>query len=330
MLKVQVLGQPAEDNALLVTADSGNGLTRLLLDCGAGTLNQVPFAELQSIDHLLFSHLHMDHVGGFDAFFRANFERDSRENHIWGPPETARIMAHRLQGYWWNFAPDLRGTWLVHDVSEGEIQTFRFEAHEAFAVMHDEGTQDHAGLILQTPQISVQALMLKHHGPSLGYLLREPTRLKVNTAALAESGLKGGLWLAQLKAGATGALDIAGVLHDAAALRAQLLYMEQGKSAAYLTDFLLDESELARLAPLLRDIQTLYAEAQYAPADAELAHKHQHTTVEQVATLAKAAEVQRLVLLHLSRRYRAQQWGEMVQAAQHIFPATSFPHGWLG
>ena len=75
MLKVDVLGRPAEDNALWATLDGGQGQTRLLLDCGAGTLDAVPFSHLQAVDAVLFSHLHMDHVGGFDTLFRAIFDR---------------------------------------------------------------------------------------------------------------------------------------------------------------------------------------------------------------------------------------------------------------
>ncbi|MFC6750295.1 MBL fold metallo-hydrolase [Deinococcus aquaticus] len=97
MLRTRVLGRPAEDNALWVVADSGQGQTRLLLDCGAHVLDGVPFAEVQATDHLLFSHLHMDHVGGFDDFFRATFDRPA-PTHAWGPPGTARILGHRFQG----------------------------------------------------------------------------------------------------------------------------------------------------------------------------------------------------------------------------------------
>lgn len=328
MLRIQVLGQPTTDNALLVTADSGNGQTRLLLDCGAGTLDTVDFAEIQAIDHLLFSHLHIDHISGFDAFFRANFERDTRENHIWGPPETARILSHRLRGFWWNFAPELRGTWFIHDVSDKEIQTYRFEAHEAFEVQHVCATTPHTGPIVQTPQISVEAITLQHHGPSLGFKFMEPTRQNINTAALVQLGLKGGPWLAKLKAGATGNLDVAGATYDANTLRQQLMQTEPGASAAYLTDFLLDSTEQARLSPWLAGVQKLYAEAQYAPADTELAAKNHHTTVEQVAKLAASAGVEQLILLHLSRRYRAPQWTEMLKAAQTIYSPTNFPDSW--
>ena len=323
-----MLGRPAEDNALWVVADSGQGQTRLLLDCGAHVLDTLPFAEVQATDHLLLSHLHMDHVGGFDDFFRATFDRPA-PTHAWGPPGTARILGHRFQGFWWNHAPELRGQWFVHDVHDAHVQSFRFEAHEAFAVAHDAGTRAHDGTVLTTPQVTVQAVPLEHHGRSLGFILREESRERVNTAALAGLGLRPGPWLAALKGGATGKIDVNGQPHDAAALRATLMERETGDSLAYLTDFLLDAAQQARLAPLLRGVQTLYAEAQYTPEDQALAARHQHPTVTQVAARAHAAHRPALTRLHLSRRYRPEQWPEMLNAAQAIHPATRFPDGWL-
>ncbi|SMB94588.1 MBL fold metallo-hydrolase [Deinococcus hopiensis] len=333
MLNAQVLGRPTEDNALFVTADSGQGRTRLLLDCGMNTVSTLPLAEVQQIDHLLFSHLHIDHVAGFDAFFRANFDRYSgppgRENHIWGPPGTAQILGHRFQGYWWNHAPELRGTWRAHDVDAHEIRTFRFEAQEAFATMHAEGVRLHDSPLIGTPEVTVEALPLSHQGLCLGYVVREPERVSVDAQALKALGLKGGPWLAALKAGAGGPLDVHGEEHGADELRARLLQRQPGESLAYLTDFLLNRAEQERIAPLLSGVQTLYMEAQYAPEDADLAARHHHTTVVQGAALARAAGVTDLCLLHLSRRYRREEWAEMLTAARAIFPAVRFPEGWL-
>ncbi len=90
----EILGSPGRDNALLVRVDSGQSITRLLFDCGDGCLNAVPYSEILSTDHLFLSHLHMDHVGGFDYFFRCLFNRESKPNHIWGRlgPPTSSII----------------------------------------------------------------------------------------------------------------------------------------------------------------------------------------------------------------------------------------------
>ena len=137
----QILGAAGRDNALLVQVDSGQAVERLLFDCGEGCLSDTALGDILAIDHLLFSHLHVDHVAGFDSFFRCTFNRDTKPNRIWGPPETARILQHRLQGFLWNLHEEMSATWFVSDVHLDQIRTTRFELREAFAVAHDEGAQ---------------------------------------------------------------------------------------------------------------------------------------------------------------------------------------------
>ena len=71
----QVLGEPGRDNALLARVWTGQATHRLLFDCGEGCLTALSAAEIRAIDALFFSHLHIDHVAGFDAFLRLNFAR---------------------------------------------------------------------------------------------------------------------------------------------------------------------------------------------------------------------------------------------------------------
>jgi ribonuclease BN (tRNA processing enzyme) len=118
-----ILGTAGRDNALLVQVDSGQSVERLLFDCGAGCLSEAVFADVLALDHLFFSHLHMDHVGGFDAYFRCLYNRDSKANRIWGPPETIGIMQHRFQGFLWNLHEEMSATWLVSDMTSVQSAT---------------------------------------------------------------------------------------------------------------------------------------------------------------------------------------------------------------
>ncbi len=328
MLDVRILGTPPNDNALLVTADGGQSRSRLLFDCGADTLAALSPGEIRAIDHLFLSHLHMDHITGFDAFFRMNFQRGEVENHIWGPPGTARILHHRFQGFWWNHASELSATWHVHDIGEAAVRTFRFEAHEAFTVMHEGPCRKLEGPVLTTPEASVTALSLRHHGTSLGYVVREPDRTAVDMAAVKALGLVPGPWLAALKDPGVRAVMIGGTERDAAALREQVITAMPGDCAAYMTDFRADAGERARLAPLLAGVGTLYAEAQYTPEDIELARRYDHSTVTEIAELARMAGVGCYTLLHLSRRYSPAQWRAMRDAACAVFPQSRFIPEW--
>jgi ribonuclease Z len=326
----EILGSPGRDNALLVRVDSGQSVSRLLFDCGDGCLNTVPFAEIQALDHVFLSHLHMDHIGGFDYLFRCLFNRESKPNHIWGPIGTTEIIHHRFRGFLWNLHADMSGTWLVHDVSQSCISTSRFELCEAFAFPHDEGTCALDSHLVDLGTCTVEAHVMNHGTPSLAYVVREKSKSNVDTSRLAALGLRPGAWLKQLKdpADKSEQIVIDGVPHSTATLREQLVSETPGDSIAYLTDFLLDAPAIEHLTRVLQGCGTVICEAQYRNADHELALRNFHMTTGPVAELARKSNIHRLVLFHLSDRYTSKEWSEMLAEARAIFPNTSFPEAW--
>ncbi|MEN9936678.1 MAG: hypothetical protein RLZZ387_3257 [Chloroflexota bacterium] len=323
----QMLGAPGHDNALLVRVQTGQTIHRLLLDCGAGCLDAVPVAELQAVDHLLFSHLHMDHVAGFDDFFRHTFNRLDRPNTVWGPPHTARIVHHRFQGYMWNLAAHLEATWYLHDIGAERVGRWRAEAAEAFATLHEEPPLPRQPVIAHH-DYSVHAIPLEHGTPSLGYLLRESPRVNVAPARLAALGMRPGPWLQQVKhprPGDSPSVEVDGEHYDVGRLRDILLSETQGDTLAYLTDFALSEGDMEQVVEALRGCATLVCESQYCAADEELARRNHHMTAARAAELAARAGVGRLVLFHLSRRYTREEWSLMLEEARALFPRTELP-----
>jgi ribonuclease Z len=326
----RVLGQAGKDNALLVQIDSGQTVERLLFDCGEGCLSELPIGEVLAIDHLFFSHLHMDHVGGFDSFFRCTFNRDTKPNQIWGPPETVRIMQHRFEGFLWNLHEQMASTWRASDIHPREIRTARFELREAFAVRHDEGTQPYERTIWDGAGCTVDAVTMDHRTPTVGYIVREKARRNIDTSRLASLGVRPGPWLKQLKEPSSRSNDlvIGGVTYSVDELRNELVVETPGESLAYLTDFLLDEPALELLVDFLHGTGTIICEGQYRHDDLELARKNSHMTTVLSATLARKAQVRELVLFHLSDRYVRADWVEMLREAREVFPSTRFPLQW--
>lgn len=323
-----ILGSPGRDNALLVLVDSGQGVERLLFDCGDGCLSALSVADIKAIDHLLFSHLHMDHVAGFDTFFRCNFGRDTRPNRIWGPPDTACVMQHRFRGFLWNLHEQMSASWQVVDVHPAELHATRFELREAFAVAHDAGRRPYRRVIIDEATWTIEAVTMDHRTPTLAYIVREKPRQNIDPSRLASLGWRPGPWLKQLKEGATGTVTIDGVNRSLDEMRQALIVETPGDSIAYLTDFLLDDSALEQLADVLRGCRTMVCEGQYRHADLDLARRNFHMTTVLSATLARAAQVGELVLFHLSDRYERSVWGEMLTEAREIFPATRYPVEW--
>ena len=330
-IKFQVLGEPGHDNALFVRVETGQTVHRLLFDCGEQCVSGLPVAEAQAIEHLCFSHLHMDHVAGFDALFRVIFNRPTRPVQVWGPPETSRILHHRFQGFLWNLYADQPGTWYVTDIHADHRASFRFAANEAFALAHPAGVEPFADRLIETATFTLHALHLDHRAPSMAYILRERPRLNVDPLKLAKSGLQPGPWLQMIRetrVDEAPTVTIGDRVVERRALREQLLVETPGESIAYLTDFLLDEPAQERLLPILKSCTTLVCESQYREADLALALRNHHMTAAQAARLADRADVGQLLLFHLSQRYRREEWPALLAEARAIFPNTQFPSHW--
>lgn len=329
-INYKVLGEAGRDNVLLVCVDSGQNITRLLFDCGDECITGMKPSEVQAVDHLFFSHLHMDHVAGFDFFFRLTFNRDSKPNTIWGPPETARIMQNRFRGFMWNLQEGQPGTWHVNDIHTDHVKTYRFEIAEAFNTCHNEGERTYSRTILDDTDFTVEALSMNHMTPSIAYIVREKVRFNIDTGKMSEMGLKPGPWLRQIKKDLPDdtTIEIGDAKHELGKLREELLTETPGDSVAYLTDFLLDEDALKKISTALQGCKTVVCEAQYRHADIELSKQNYHMTTLLSAELAKRAKIEKLVLFHLSSRYVEYEWLEMLEEARSIFPNAYFADHW--
>lgn len=334
-IKYQVLGQPETDNALWVELDSGQGITRFLFDCGENCLATVPFGTLLEVDALFFSHQHMDHISGFDSFFRCLYSRSNRPNVIWGPPDTARILHHRFQGYLWNLHAEMEEvSWWVHEVFPEYVKRMRYQLTEAFADAHAEESLPLTGTcILDHEAYTVDALAMNHRTTTLAYIVRERAKQNIAMDRVRTLGFRPGPWMQRLKAApqdgdASEEIVIGEQRLLLGELREKLLLSTEGNSIAYLTDFLMDELALEQLAQALKGVKTVVCESQYRHADLALAKANYHMTTTLTAELAKAAEIDQLVLFHLSRRYSSEEWGEMLEEARAIFPNTSFSPHW--
>ncbi len=319
-IEIRVLGRRGADNAVLVTINTGQHISRLLMDCGERTVSRLSFSESAEIDHVLFSHFHMDHVAGFDSFFRRHYDRSDRVNHIWGPPGTAEIKGHRFRAFVWNLIGDRQAYWDCHDIGPDWVDTVRYKLSEAFAQAHSEPSDAMPERLFEGIGYHVEAITLNHGIPSIGYVVREADRVNVDTDKLRALGLKPGPWLKTLPSDAVCVID--GVSRDAEELRKELLVRTAGESMAFLTDFIAEGNETKRIAERVRGVGTLICECQYRAADADLARKNSHMTTTWVGELAALAEPQRLLLTHFSERYRPDEWDEMVDEVRARFASV--------
>ena len=330
----KILGSPGADNSLLVTVDSGHAKSRLLFDCGEGCLNSLKPSEIQSIRHLFFSHFHMDHVSGFDTFFRHNFNRPEIPVQVWGPKGSIELLSNRFRSFTWNLHADQPGEWIVRETEKDSVRGARFFTREAFTSAHHlPAVLIESGAILSEQEFSVTYLSLPHHNiDSSAYLVRENDRINVSPQALASSGLMPGPWLQHLNDSSpdTDFIEVNGKSLVIGELRHDLLQTSPGLSLAYLTDFCIEPNtrDWSEVVEWIGGTNTLICECQYAASDASLAKRNGHMTADRVGQLANEAGVDTLVLQHLSRRYNEVEWAKMKDEAENQFQGATFPPNW--
>lgn len=326
-----VLGKPFADNALFVRLNSGQKISRFLFDCGEGTCNELSVGELQKIDHVFFSHFHLDHIAGLDHFIRVNYNRITKPVHIWGPESATNIIFHRLNSFTWNLIDDVPSQWFIHEITPQKITTTELRASEAFAQKHHRDTREFSPVMLETCDYDLSVLFLEHRINVLGFKFHEKPHLNINKVALVQNKLAEGPYLEKLKDRSipdVQHLEINGRIFTIGQLRKILLEENRGACLSYLTDFIFQENRLKEWANWLANCDELVCENQYLNNDLELAQQNFHLTSGQAARIAKEAQVNTLTLIHFSRRYQHENFNLFLKEAKEIFPNSRLPEGW--
>ena len=249
----------------------------------------------------------------------------------WGRPALLQIIQGRLCGFTWNMIEGTPGEFRVTEVHPDQLRTIGLLTSEAFAVAHDLGQQPFDRVVYEHDFYQVEAILLEHGTPSVGYCVREKLRHNVDPASLSHHGLEPGPWLRTVKDPCVSGEQVV-VIGDrpyrVEQLREQLMVETVGDSVAYLTDFRLDDETLAKLTTFLRGCQTLVCENNYANCDADLAARNYHMVSRDVARLADAIQPERLILVHLSDRYTAPGWRLQLEEVHRVFPRSYFPDDW--
>jgi len=331
-ISYEILGEPGRDNAVLASVNTGQSQHRLLFDCGEGCLRDVPRSDVQTIEVVFFSHFHIDHVAGFDGFFRLNWYRAGEPVRIFGPASARNIIQHRMQGITWNLVEGPGGEVHVSELVAGTVCTSRYFAEEGFSREHPLPVVPCDGLAYRGHGFRVEVRETYHGIPSLAYLLREDDRHNVDKQVLAAEGLAPGPWLKQLKQSdipCDTCIELNGRQYRLGSLRERLLCRTPGDSLAYLTDFRLQsQQDEDDLVAMLAGCKILICENNFRDADAELARFSHHMASADVGRLAARVQPEMLVLFHVSDRYTPAEWREQLAEVRRRFGRAVFPERW--
>ena len=288
MLKVVLLGtggmMPLKDRALSSLILSWNGHSALI-DCGEGTQVQIRSAGLsfKSIDLLLLTHYHADHVSGLPGLL-LSIGNQGREEPltIAGPPGLERVV-NGLRV----IAPDLPYQVIFQVIDPKAPDAFIFEG------------------------MNITPFPLRHNIPCLGYRMHLPRAGKFDPGRAQQNGVPMQCWSMLQK---QTEIEFEGRTYT------QDLVMgppRRGLTVVYATD----TRPVSTIVEMARDADLLVTEAMYGdPEKGDAAQEKGHMLMNEAAELARQAQPRRLWLTHYSPAMPdPDAW---LDQAREIFPQT--------
>jgi ribonuclease Z len=262
---------------------------RFLVDCGEGTQRQILQSNLgfKNLNRILLTHGHLDHILGLGGLLSTFLRWEAIDNlEIYGGRSTLDRVHDLLYGV------VLRGNQPPMPLHLNEIKP---------------------GTFFEADDFTVTAFPVTHRGPDcLGYVFEGKARRPFLNDKATELGVPFGPERRDLVAGKEISLpdgrrvrpdDVLGPLQRGVKL---VIVGDAGR-----TDNLLE---------ICRDADALVIESTYLQEEAEMAKQFHHLTARQGAELAKQAGVKKLILTHISRRYREK---DVIKEAQEVFSNTS-------
>ncbi len=260
-----------------------------LIDCGEGAQMQMRKygIKFQRIDHIFISHLHGDHYLGLMGLL-FTFHLLGRKNplHLYADHGLLEIIDIQME---------LSNTSLMYPLE--------------FHALNDLSSE----VILETKTITVRTIPLEHRIPTVGFLFSEkPKEPKINKALIEQLQIPISAMF-QIKNG-EGYTDNFGKFYTTEELT---LPAQEISTFAYCSDTAYTESFI----PLIKGVKMLYHEATFMQDKVKNAREKFHSTTIDAATIAKKAEVEKLIIGHYSARYNDLQ--PLLDEAQTVFPNTA-------
>ncbi|MBI2671246.1 ribonuclease Z [Candidatus Woesearchaeota archaeon] len=267
--------------SILVSHENEN----ILVDCGEGTQRQLRFIEFSpaKITKILITHWHGDHVLGLPGLIQtlaaSNYQKTLE---IYGPKGTK------------NFIKKIMGLFVM--VMEEKLKIKIIEITKN-------------GIFYENNLIKLESIRLQHTTSCLAYSITEANKRKINLDYLKKFGLVKHPLLGNLQKGSP-------IIYKGKKITPEkATFIKMGKKISIITDTKLCK-ECFNIA---KNSDILICESTFMANLKNKAAEYMHLTTEQAALIAKKSNCKKLILTHISQRYKESNSKEMENQAKKIF-----------
>lgn len=258
-----------------------------LVDCGEGTQVQLRKAKVSflKIGHILISHLHGDHYFGLIGLISSmHLLGRVADLHVYAPLDLQEIIQVQLRASF----TQLRYKLIFHELASKESE-----------------------IIFEDKNLEIHTIPLKHKILTNGFLIKEkprPRKAKSDKLKFYEvphykiDGIKMG--------------------DDFVTSEGELIPnnkltfpAEESRSYAFCSDTAYRE----KIVPLIEGVDVLYHETTFLEKESALAKKTYHSTAKQAGSIARQAQVGKLLIGHFSARYTDENYNHFIEEVRTEF-----------
>lgn len=265
----------------------------ILFDCGEATQKQLMYAHISpmKIDDIYITHLHGDHILGLPGIIQSlAFRGRTDDLNIYGPEGIDELIHHITHLGFSSIGYDI----ITHTIKDDD------------------------SIVYSQSDFIVKAKKMKHTVINYAYMIEEIRQPKFIKPKALELGIPPGPLFGQLQAGKE-------VVVDGVTIKPEQVLgpPRQGVRIVFSGDTL----ALDDMVDFASDVDLLIHEATFSNQYKDKALENGHTVAEDAAKIAKKANVEQLILTHLSNRYTNPQ--ELLDEAKVIFENTVYAYDFM-
>lgn len=242
-----------------------------MIDCGEGTQLQMRKMKIKfsRLNHIFISHLHGDHSLGLPGLVSTlGMLGRMGDLFIYGPTEVGEYVQVIEKLF-----------------CQGSPFQMKFQAVDT----------NNYNLVMEDRSVSVYSLPMKHRVPCCGYLFVEKERSPHIIREMIDFYKIPISKIELIKQGADFVTEEGEVIPNKILTRPA----EPAKRYAYCSD----TAFFPKIVPYIEGVDLLYHEATFLEADSARAYETFHSTTKQAASIARDAQVKKLLIGHYSARY---------------------------